>query len=182
MMKDKRARIAVSIIDVYSYILFAMGMIVLIMLFSLRSCVSDDIQSKLVKSNIAGTDSHTTISNLLRTPVMLDPNLVITGIPENMEKLTIAELIVLWKSDPQFRAELDKSLGAVMAARYEGCVVLCIDDVKFAFNDCTLYNEQCENMYAETYEIMIQDHAAKPIIITFNPTPEHLAMTAVRYT
>lgn len=171
-MKDKKARVAVTIPDVLSYILFAILFLVLIVpLVAIRSCTSEEAKSQLVESIYVETDDYYTVSNLLRTSIKIRSG------ADVIDKGTVGDIIVLWKEDEKYKTQLETGLKGVISSRYQYCTVICIDDKLFYYNDCTLYNTQC----SEEHEHFIPDKNGKPIKITLNTHPEPLAETALRY-
>jgi len=137
-MNKKGQRTPVAISDIYSYIVFAMGMVLVIGLFGIRSCVSEDVHAELVSRDMVDVDAHITTINLLSTPVVFNSG-------SKLEKGTIGDLIVMYKSDKEYRSELAKQLGLVLEKRYSRCVLFCIDDETFAYNDCTVFSTTCSN-------------------------------------
>lgn len=169
-MNKKAQRTAVGISDIVSYIVFAMGVIIIILLFSLRSCVSEDIQNNIVRSNVVNSDSFFTTSNLIRTPIIIDLNKEEPSMPVRLEKMTLGDLIVLYKSDSDYENILEKQLSSIFSARYDSCVVFCIDERKFTYNDCMFFSTDCNE--EGTYSQIIPDYHGNPIKVSLNSYPE----------
>jgi len=156
----KKARVAVSLIDIYAYIFYAFLIFFVVLLFGIRSCSMGNSESAILKSNVEQTDANLILSNLLRTPVILDFN-------NPKSEITISDLIILWKSDKSYEVRLKNELNSILSSSYKRCVVFCIDNTQFLVNDCFLFIPECEDKYSQ----LIPDLNREIIEVSINPSP-----------
>lgn len=124
--KKAQLQIPGAIVDFYAIITFVLVMLVFLLLFMIRGCNAKNVVSAEIQSSVADVDSNLVLLNYLRTPVVVDGT-----------EMTMADLIVLYKSDLKFAAELRANPFS------SSCYVLCIDGTKFEFNDCSFYDTKC---------------------------------------
>ena len=135
MKLRKKAALQVpgSIVDIYAVIGFVVVLFVFILLFQIQGCVSRDATKAEIASKAETIDEHLVLLNYLRNPVDLD------GL-----SVTIADLIVLYKSDLVSRDKLVNDSKKIFSKLNSECIVLCIDNKKFEFNDCSDYDTACK--------------------------------------
>jgi hypothetical protein len=159
MRFDKKAKVTVSIIDNYAILLLAVGLLILIPLFGLRSCSVDKSHTTLLQNSILEADANTALRNMLRANVVLD----------NSSNITMADLIVLWKHDnDKYKTELEKQLDVIFKTKDSSCVLFFIDEEEFLINDC--FGVFVD--YNEDFSQQIPNIDGSVIKIALNPNPE----------
>jgi len=162
--KSKKAQTAIFPVDMASVYLFIIGVTIILILFSLRSCGLNDNTREILNTNIEQTDNNYILQNLLRTPLNQD----------NFNELTVAELIVLWNSDKSYESNLKKQVESILhfsKKNQEGCMVLCIDEKQF-YNqdDCQTHLTACVDSPLQE----IPNFNGQPIKITLNSNPREI--------
>jgi hypothetical protein len=159
--QNKKAQLQIpgAIVDFYAIIAFVLVILIFILLFFIRGCTSENRTSAEIQVGVENIDGNRIMLNYLRTPVIVDGN-----------EMTMADLIVLYKSDSNFRPRLRTNTQNILGRIYSQCFVLCIDDTKFEFNDCTEYRTSCRGIRQAI------PYPDQPIDIRLDIDPEVLSM------
>ena len=151
-MKNKKALLGVpgSIADIYAIVGFVLVLIIFIFLFQIQGCNSKERVKAEIQSKAESINTNMVLLNYLRTPVIVDG-----------QKMDIADLISLYYSNQVYENDLITNIAYISSKTNSDCFVLCIDDEKFEFNDCSFYDTECMGLkqiipYPEGNTITIQ--------------------------
>jgi len=126
--KKKKAQFGFALIDFWAYVVFVVIILFFFILFSIKGCNVEKENNQFIKSEFSDLDADLILQNYLRTTVEV-----------NNKNMTIADLIVLSRSNPSFQAIL-RSKGNKISRFQSKCTILYVDQKMYPFNDCTSYH------------------------------------------
>ncbi|MBD3355097.1 hypothetical protein GF361_03880 [Candidatus Woesearchaeota archaeon] len=131
-IKNKKAQgIAFTLVDFWAYVVFVVIILFFFLLFSIKGCDAEKENNQFIKSELSNLDANLILQNYLKTSIEV-----------NGKNITIADLIILSKSNPSFQAIL-RSKGNKLRNFQSTCFSLCVDKKIYTFNDCSVHNPQC---------------------------------------
>ncbi len=154
--KNKKAQIGFALVDFWAYVVFVVIILFFFILFSIKGCDAEKENNQFIKSELSNLDAKLIMQNYLRTNVEV-----------NNKNMTIADLIILSRSNPSFQAIL-KTKGNKLRNFQSACFSLCIDKKIYTFNDCRLHNPKCTGVK------QLIPFPNKPIEVFLSLNPEEI--------
>ncbi len=108
MKRKAQLQVPGTAVDFYSYIVFAVIILLFLVLFQVRSCATKGDEIKTLQENLQKTEAETILLNYLRTPVQIDLNRMDPDKPIVLQKTLMADVISMNPTDYVLIQEITK--------------------------------------------------------------------------
>ncbi len=108
MKRKAQLQIPGASVEFFSYVAYAIVVLLFFTIFFLKSC--DIKKNEPIESAAQEVDINTMLINFLRTPTLIDINLKNPDKPIILKKMTVADLIALYKADNRFKPYIEEEL------------------------------------------------------------------------